>query len=825
MNGTNVLIDKEDYSLALDGAVAQPITTPAGWTFNENVATYNTASTIAGYKLVNNEIIYTPSVTSAPLFTVNGVTSTDGLYFEEKDSVVTVYNSALNKQEVAISGDYTLALAAEVATPTPEPNWTLDGTKATYQEGAIAAGYRLDGNKIVYDNEIDGTIKAELDGIASAPTVEYVEEKGTVKLTESNLEEDASIVSNAGEFEFEIAEGRYSEITFGGGSTKDVITNNGENIIFDLDAGSDKLTNNASNVTINAGNGNDRIINSGGNVEINGGAGNDNVRLGGEGGNLFIYNSGDGKDNVVGFKSVDTIKINGDAKIETKVKGNDVVIEVDDGSITLKDVAMTNAAITLVDSDNKPLISGNKYSTNGVVSGDTIILSSTFTSKYTADEVEIVDASQNTTGVSIDGGKEGISLIGGAGKDTIISGETDDFELTGGKGNDIFVYKGGKGSIVDYSQKGSNGKDKISIADSLTFNNYTINGDNIVLNYGDGNELTIKDGADKEITFGAKTSTIQVYRSVGIFDGKGKSVTLASGQENFTATKTYSKVETIIGSLVGNANITGNKKANYIVAGKDDSTLNGGKGKDTLVGGEGNDIFVYEAKSGNKRIQNFDSEQDKISLTGGASLSEVKVRKNDLELKVGSNKITIEGGAGKKFTFDDGEEKTFTANGLLVSGNSASLTSSFNGEATDLADYQNISAELIKKAIALTGFGDTNSLIGGKGNDTLTAGSGGSNLWGGKGNDLLYGGVGNDTFIFRAGDGTDNIFNYSEGDMLTILDKRGVKKSDYSKAVFSGDTLTLSIKGGGKIVLNGVNAGDGITINGTTKYITGKTLK
>ena len=61
--------------------------------------------------------------------------------------------------------------------------------------------------------------------------------------------------------------------------------------------------------------------------------------------------------------------------------------------------------------------------------------------------------------------------------------------------------------------------------------------------------------------------------------------------------------------------------------------------------------------------------------------------------------------------------------------------------------------------------------------------------------------------------------------MLTILDKRGNKKSDYSNAVFSGDTLTLSIKGGGKVILEGVNAGDGITINGKTKHIAGKTLK
>ena len=156
-----------------------------------------------------------------------------------------------------------------------------------------------------------------------------------------------------------------------------------------------------------------------------------------------------------------------------------------------------------------------------------MILSATFKGKYTASEAGKVDGSQNTTGISIDGSAEGISLIGGTGKDTLISGATDGFELTGGKGNDVFVYKGGTGSILDYSQKGKDGKDKIHLANGLTFKNYEIEGSNIVLNYGTGNELTIAGGKDKEITFGAKTSTIRTFKENGIFDDKGKAITLA----------------------------------------------------------------------------------------------------------------------------------------------------------------------------------------------------------------------------------------------------------------------------------------------------------
>ncbi|MBR4904975.1 MAG: hypothetical protein IKZ53_09925 [Selenomonadaceae bacterium] len=837
--GTETVTISKDYKLALADDVTAPVRTPAGWQRNETTATYKTSSTTAGYKLIDNEIVHTDSDEGTTLVTVNGIKKTDGLAIDVNNKVVTVSNSALNETDITIIGDeYTLALGNDVETPESKSGWSFDGKKAIYQEGASYEGYELSEDKktISHVDATDGEIKLEMDGIAVVPTFAD-EERTVIKLTEDILEEDITILKNEG-FGFEIEEGQYSGITFGGSSSKDSITNNGEDIIFDLGAGIDRITNNAANVTINGGNGNDRISNTTDGVEINGGAGNDNVTLGGNGengNNLLIYKVGDGKDNVFGFNKNDTIKILGSAQVSANVKGNDVVLNVDSGSITFKNAAAEGTKFNAVDSEDKAIeaIANNTYSREGVRNGDTMILSATFDSLYRADEVDMVDGSQVTTGISIDAGAEGVSLIGGLGKDTLISG-AQRFELTGGKGNDVFVYKGGTGTIKDYSQKGKDGKDKIVI-DGFTLKGFDISGDNVVLDYVDGNELTIEKGKDAEITFGAKNSIIRTFKEVGVFDGNSKAVSVAGTAESFSAVK-YSKLETIDGSFTEGINIEGNKKANLIIAGKGDSTLSGGKGKDTLVGGDGADIFIYDDKngSGNKLIRNY-GDNDKISLTGGAIISEVKtINKNtDLELKIGNSKVTIENGAGKSFTFiDDGEEKTFTANGLLVSadGKTASLTSSFTGKAEDLTtDYVNISAVLLKKGTSLTAGNDTdNSLIGGKGNDTLTAGTGGSILWGGKGNDTLYGDVGEDTFIFHAGDGTDTIFNYSEGDMLQILDKKGKEfskgVSPFTKSVFSGGSLTLSVKGGGKIVLSGVNDGDEININGEKHNIIGKKL-
>ncbi|MBR4903421.1 MAG: hypothetical protein IKZ53_02025 [Selenomonadaceae bacterium] len=855
-------LDKDDvritkgYSLALGDDVTAPKRTPAGWERDGKTAVYKTKSMESGYELSEGKIVHRDEIKASGVVTVEGVNpnDTDGLYFDDEDGVVTVYKSALltDGTEMTISGEYTLELGDDVDIPKAKENWTFDGNKATYQEGGYMAGHRRKEGKIVYESEIKGEIKLDLEGVSALPTIiEDADnpEKRTVQFTNDSITENISVAGNAGGFEFEIlADDSYSEAKFTGSADKDSITNHGEYIVISGGAGVDKITNDGSNVSIDGGSGNDRINNTAKSVVISGGKGNDNVTLSGDTGsegNTFIYNVGDGNDFIEGFNSRDTIRIVGDSlQAVANIKGDDVVLNIGNGSITFRKAVSKETAFDNVrDSNGKAIegIAGNKYTANGVIKDDKILLSTTFEGKYTA-AVEAVDGSQVVKGISIDGGDKGKLLTGGLGKDTLISGVNDGFELTGGKGNDVFVYKGGKGSIIDYSQKGKDGKDKISIGGGLTLESlegYEVKGENVILNYGKGNELTLRDALNKYVTFGTKSSTIRAFKEVGVFDDRDKSVTVISGQDSsqvtFNATKTYSKLETIDGSWTNEISITGNRKANYIIAGKDSSTLNGGKGKDTLVGSDdGNDVFVYDNKSGNKLIQNY-GDGDIISLGSGASISEVKVTgkdKKDLELKVGSNKITIEGGADESFTFiDDGGEKTFTANGLLVNGDSASLTSSFAGNEFNMADYENynsVNAGLLKKAFNITGDNDANSIIGGKGNDKLFGGSGNDSLWGGKGNDILTGGDGEDKFIFRAGDGIDTILDFNNGDELIIQNKYG-KDLDYkkavSKAVFNDDTLTLSVKGGGKVILAGIDANDTIKINGKGHTISGKTLK
>ena len=73
-------------------------------------------------------------------------------------------------------------------------------------------------------------------------------------------------------------------------------------------------------------------------------------------------------------------------------------------------------------------------------------------------------------------------MYGGAGNNT----------LTGGKGNDIFVYEGGSDLIADYTT----GQDKIKLASASITGAY-LSSSNLILTTSSGN-ITVKSGKSKE---------------------------------------------------------------------------------------------------------------------------------------------------------------------------------------------------------------------------------------------------------------------------------------------------------------------------------------
>ena len=615
-------------------------------------------------------------------------------------------------------------------------------------------------------------------------------------LTADNFANNVEVV-NSKIYNFELATNDYAGKSFTATENADKITNAGSKVIVEGNAGNDKISNSGSGVT------------------INGGAGDDNVTISGaEGGNTYVYSNGDGKDIIYNFSANDKIQIRGTTDIEEEIKNNDAVFKVGKGTITVKDATTSNMKIALINSEGET-ISENQYTTNGVISGNKITLSESLKKLYMQeDKISIVDGSKVKNGAQITGNSTGGSLTGGDDKDTLTSG-AGNFELTGGAGKDLFVYGGGNDTINDYTSS-----DKISLG-SFDETDYSIEGNDIVLNLGNNNALTIKNGKGKDITFADKKSIVKSYADEGIFGDKNKSLILSADTAGTFSADKLSKLVTIDGSQVDNAlQLIGNKKGNLIIAGNGNTTLNGGKGKDTLVGGDGDNVFIYDNKSGNKVIQNCD-EDDLINLGDKAEISQVTTKKGNVILKVGSNTITIEDVDNFNIT-ENGETKTYDG-GNLVNDDSVTLGSDFKGtfNLDDNDDYTHVNAELGQKAVNLIGDAENNSLIGGKGKDSLSGGGNKDTLNGGKGNDSLWGGDGADTFVYQAGDGSDYIFDYDfeSGDVLQILDKKGneISKGAIKKATFNDDDLTLAIKGGGKVILAGIGTSAKVNVNGNTQ--------
>lgn len=602
-----------------------------------------------------------------------------------------------------------------------------------------------------------------------------------------------------------------------GGKGNDYLNNWGQNVTLNGGNDDDTVRNGqyVSNVMINGGNGNDLLQNLyGTNVSINGDAGNDSIEIyvssnvtvnAGRGndtitienydktvsGGLYEYTNGDDNDVIQGLSSKDTIKISG-AKYSSMTSGNDIIITIGTGAITLKDVA-TLSTVNIIN-DTTPV---NSINVNTYYNDDNSIVT-------LSPEVKTANASERTKPIRITGNNLANLILGSKGNDTL-DGTKGNNTLTGGKGKDIFIYNGGNDIITDYEK----GKDKINL-DSASISNFTTINKDVTFTLSNNNSLTLNNMADKQISFlsGSKTTKLTFTNNASL-DGSEKGATLIPATTEFSAVN-YSELVTINAEKVSSAvNIIGNNKANRIIAGNYGSTLNGSKGKDSLIGGNGSDIFIYENKSGNKVIQNY-SFGDTISLVG-AQLSDASIKGKDVVLKAGSKKITVKGATSQEITIsEDGTTKFFVDNILYDEDKtSAILSPKFSAKTEKVFDstvsYINASKakkKLIlnsdysgsstilggKKNDSLTGNSGNDIIYGGKGNDSLYGSSGNDTLWGeagkdklyggdgnniligGKGNDSLWGGNDTDTFIYSKGDGKDIIYGFDDTDILQITD-------------------------------------------------------
>ena len=401
VSGSDVFVAVEKGEITLKGAASLSAVNIVGtesaqtfepqWTLSDTTAAYGT-----------------PKET---FVTVNGVKSPDGVALHKK--VVTLYKSALGKENVTVSNGYTLALGNDVEQSKSTAAWKVSGTNATLQSTTSEA-YTLKNNKIVYTPQNVETL-AELSGLAKgvkASSIALPAEK-VLTLNAKVLGAKTTLKSNSGGYSINLT-GNMKGKTFVG-------TN-----------GADQFNITATNAFVNAGDGNDSLVGGNGNDTLSGDAGNDTL-TGGKGNDVFVYTSG--KDIISDYATGDKVSIGADISNST-INGTDAVFTIGKGTLTVIDGKGEEIVFVDATGKSRTIIGGAQVFTNS--SSAKLTLSS---------GVEVGDASERTKTIKLTGNALDNTILGGSGKDSLY-GEGGNDSLVGNAGNDKLYGQDGDDTLI-----------------------------------------------------------------------------------------------------------------------------------------------------------------------------------------------------------------------------------------------------------------------------------------------------------------------------------------------------------------------------------------
>jgi Ca2+-binding RTX toxin-like protein len=427
------------------------------------------------------------------------------------------------------------------------------------------------------------------------------------------------------------------------------------------------------------------------------------------------------------------------------------------------------------------------------------------------------------------------SLTGGIGTDTLDGGAGAD-KMAGGSGDDLYRVDDAKDVAIEIAGDGSDtvasfasyvlgaeievlelqGNAAIAGTGNVLAN--TIVGNTAAntldgglgadtLQGGLGNDLYIVDDAgDKtDETGGGGVDTVKSLAASYVLNAGVENLTLVnkaidgSGNELANIILGTTAGNTLSG-LDGNDSLSGDKGDDTLLGGNDGDTLDGGLGNDSFVGGAGNDTYRIDvagdkidagADAGTDTVESMISfilgaQQENLTLLGTGAINGTG---NDA-----GNIITGNTGANILDGGSKGESDTLIGGAgndtYLVDASGDRLTELDKG-GTDLvksaaADYT-LDPNVENLTLIGTGNGKgtgnelANLIIGNGGNNTLSGLDGNDTLTGNDGGDSLDGGKGNDAMTGGNGDDT------------YVVDSVGDKVTEGSTALAGHDTVKSTI--------------------------------
>ena len=452
-----------------------------------------------------------------------------------------------------------------------------------------------------------------------------------------------------------------------------------------------------------AGAGNDTIYSGVGNDTIDAGTGDDLV-YGGTGDDLEI--GGAGNDTLYGGSGNDTLYGGAGNDSLTGGSGNDVV----DGGEGDDFIDTAGPSTTTLPDRGYP----------GLYAADT---------DPNNDRDSVVGGAGNDT---ISTGDDADTIYGDAGNDYIDSGIDDDL-VYGGTGNDTFV--GSEGADTIYGEAGDDliygglgpiGNDLLDLPDATDLDP---DNNRDLLEGGDGNDTIY--GRDDDDTMDG---------------GAGNDVMYGGVDDDL---------------------MTGGTGDDVLNGDQGDDTLNGGAGSDTADGGDGNDyidtsgpVFAPDRDYPGLYTADTDPNNDRDLVTGGAG--------NDTIL-TGDDADTIYGGAGDDSInsgIDDDLVHGGAGNDTVIGSEGADTIYGEAGDDLIYGGLGEVGNDLLDLPDATDLDPDNNRdlLEGGAGNDTIYGRDDDDTMAGGIGNDVMYGGVDDD--VMDGNDGNDILSGDQGNDVI-----------------------------------------------------------
>ena len=635
--------------------------------------------------------------------------------------------------------------------------------------------------------------------------------------------------------------------------------------------GSDDLkgTGNELNNTITGNDGINRLDGKGGTDHLIGGLGND-VLLGGVGNNdlleggagfdTYIYNAGDGIDQIEDSDAKGKIVFNGgllQGGISTDGGATYVSLDGSETYVLSGGHLIVNGVLTV----NADFQSGqfgiqlddlSSYPNNdGLPSGPFAL-----THNGTPDNQHIVVnvppvygpiaifANEGNDLVAGDSSSDGNLFDGGPGDDLIFNSSKQDY-LLGGDGDDYLyphsgdVALGGEGNDVVYH---------LSINDFTTVTQlhgqvYADGGagNDLLLGGLDGDALRGAAGDDtlrgENIPAGwlARLSDVgvqpwqMVFQPEEVFTSTGGDDYLDGGAGNDLVVGDGG--DDILSGGADDDRLFGDDEVGYLVAPGDD-VLDGGAGDDMLAAGDGADSLSggtgLDQLFGDKGIDVLDGGGEADTLHGGDGADELfggagddllfgDGQNNQSALSTAGGADFLDGGAGNDHVEGGiGDDALFggTENDVLFGEDGADSlfgddgadelqggvgNDSLSGDAGDDRLFGQDGAD------TLDGDEGNDALAGNDGTDSLYGGIGNDILEGGQGNDTLIGGAGQDTYLFSLGHGQDTITDTARaGEGNVIQFGTGITLGALSFIQDQAQqTLTIQVAGGDSIRLLG----------------------